>query len=498
MKFGHRVLAFALCVCLTPPALATTRYVNLNCLSSTSPYTNWAAAATNIQDAIDVSSPGDLILVTNGLYNTGSRTAADSTPCRVVINRPVTVQSVNGPEATVVEGYSVSGSFPYSPSSVRCAYMTNGATLLGFTLSNGTVRATSYVNLSDLGGGVYCESTTAVLSNCVLINCAAYAGGGAHGGSFFHCLITNCLAHIGGGGIESGILDRCEVVWNTSDYYAGGLYLCQATNCNIIDNLGLFGGGADGGSVSQCTVLGNYAATTVNGGGYGGGLNGVDAKNSIIYYNAAAAGGNDTVNGTFTNCCSPSLPPGSGNITNAPLLIDDFDFPGNFHLQSNSPCINAGNNTFVSGPKDLDGRPRIVGPKVDLGAYEFQGANTNDFLTWLWTYYLPTESSSDSADPDGDGMNNWQEWICGTDPTDALSLLKMMTPAFTNNGSGVTVTWQSVTNRSYFLQSSTNLTSPPAFSTIKTNIVGLLGTTSFQDTKATGSGPYSYRVGVHR
>src|SRR5215471_21149841 len=214
MKFGHRLLAFAFFVGLAPPALAATRYVNPNNLSPTSPYTNWLAAATNIQDAIDASNPGDLILVTNGLYNTGSRTANDSTPCRVVINKPVTVRSVNGPATTIIEGYSVSGSFPWSLSSVRCAYMTNGAALLGFTLSNGTVRATSYLNLSDLGGGVHCESTSALLSNCVIINCAAYAGGGAYGGSFFRCLITNCLAHIGGGGIESGILDRCEVVWN--------------------------------------------------------------------------------------------------------------------------------------------------------------------------------------------------------------------------------------------------------------------------------------------
>jgi hypothetical protein len=163
MKFGHRLLAFALFACLTPPALGITRYVNLNSLSPLLPYTNWPAAATNIQDAIDISSPGDLIFVTNGIYNTGSRTAADSTPCRVVINKAVTVQSVNGPEATIVEGYSVPGSFPYSLSSVRCAYLTNNATLLGFTLFNGTVRATSYVNLSDLGGA-FTASPSAPLS----------------------------------------------------------------------------------------------------------------------------------------------------------------------------------------------------------------------------------------------------------------------------------------------------------------------------------------------
>jgi hypothetical protein len=493
MKSGRLLPALACFLCLAAPALATTRYVNLNNPSPTPPYTNWPAAATNIQDAIDASSPGDLILVTNGLYNTGSRTAIDSTPCRIVVNKPVTVRSLNGPGATVIEGYSLPGSFPWSLSSVRCAYLTNAAMLTGFTLTNGSVRATSYVNLSDPAGGVYCESASAVLSNCVIINCAAYAGGGAQGGTFFHCLITNCVAHIGGGGVYSGILDRCEVIWNTSDYFAGGLYYCQATNCNINYNLGLFGGGAYGGSISQCTVYGNYAPISpVLAGGYGGGVHTVDAKNSIIYYNVADAGGDDTINGTFTNCCSSSMLAGSGNITNEPLFIDDYDVPSNFHLQSNSPCIDAGKNALASGPKDLDGRPRIVGPKVDIGSYEFQGADTNDFLTWLWIYYLPTDISSDFADPDGDGMNNWQEWKAGTIPVDPSSFLHIVSLEVIP--SSASIGWASVTTRKYSIERSTNLGASPPFTTIATNIVGQSNTTFFTDTNATGPGPFFYRV----
>ena len=36
-------------------------------------------------------------------------------------------------------------------------------------------------HLNDPAGGVYCASTSAILSNCVIINCAAYIGGGAQG-----------------------------------------------------------------------------------------------------------------------------------------------------------------------------------------------------------------------------------------------------------------------------------------------------------------------------
>ncbi len=494
MKSGRLLVAFAFFICLAAPLSAITRYVDLNSPSPGAPYTNGPSAATNIQDAIDASSAGDLILVSNGTYNVGSRTVVDSTPCRVVINKPITVRSLNGPGVTVIEGYSLPGQFPFSPDSVRCAYMTNGATLIGFTLLNGSVPATSYRDLIDSAGGVYCESS-AIVSNCVIKDCGAYIGGGAEGGNFFHCLFTNCIAHIGAGGAYSANLDHCEVIWNTSDYYAGGLYYCNSTNCNINYNLGLFGGGAYGGSISQCTVFGNYAAYSPDlAGGYGGGIDSVDADNSIIYYNDADTGANDTLFGTYTNCCSSSLPTGSGNITNEPLFIDDFDFPGNFHLQSTSPCIDAGNNTLAAKPTDLDGRSRIVGPKVDIGAYEFQGANTNNFLIWLWNYSLPTEISSDLADADADGMNNWQEWRAGTVPTDASSVLQML--SLRRDVSGISVSWQSVSNVIYYLQRSTNLNVSSSFSSISSNIVGQAGVTTNQDAGVTGPGPFFYRIGV--
>jgi hypothetical protein len=193
-------------------------------------------------------------------------------------------------------------------------------------------------------------------------------------------------------------------------------------------------------------------------------------------------------------CCTTPDPGGTGNITNAPLFVDLAG--GNFRLQTNSPCINAGNNAYVTGSADLDGRPRIVGGTVDIGAYEFQGAGMGEFIAWLQQYGLPTDGSADYADSDGDGRNNWQEWRCGTDPTNALSVLQMLAP--TNDVSGVTVTWQSATGVTYFLERATNLRAQPPFSTLATNIAGQVGTTTYTDTNAVGNGPFFYRVGAQQ
>src|SRR5437763_9425784 len=85
-------------------AAPTTRYVDANSVSPSSPYTNWATAASTIQDAVNVAGGSDEIVVTNGLYETGGAQLGATTN-RVRIFSPLFVHSVNGPEVTIIRGF---------------------------------------------------------------------------------------------------------------------------------------------------------------------------------------------------------------------------------------------------------------------------------------------------------------------------------------------------------------------------------------------------------
>ena len=129
-----------------------------------------------------------------------------------------------------------------------------------------------------------------------------------------------------------------------------------------------------------------------------------------------------------------------------------------------------------------------------MGAYEYQGPGFSQFIPWLAQFGLPVDGTADYTDADADGRNNWQEWVSGTDPTNALSVLRLLAP--TNSLFGVTVSWQSVTNRAYSLERSTNLGSHPPFQPLATAIPGRAGTTTYTDTNPPSAGPIFYRVGA--
>ena len=173
-------------------AAAITNYVAQAGQTPVLNYTNWATAASNIQDAVDVAAVGNTVLVSNGVYNTGSRSNCPNynshiCPCRVVIAKGVMVRSWSGDPATTIIMGAWDPVTTNGPGAVRCVGMQDaGASLIGFTLTNGATLSSnvSPASYDTVGGGLLAVQALTI-SNCVIIgNSAANYGGGvrAEGG----------------------------------------------------------------------------------------------------------------------------------------------------------------------------------------------------------------------------------------------------------------------------------------------------------------------------
>lgn len=465
-------------------------YVDLNSTHATVPYADWQTAATNIQDAVDAASAGDTVWVTNGTYETGGRAWQGFLTNRAVVPRAITLQSVNGPQVTIIKGFQVPGSI-LGTNAVRCVFLTAGAVLSGFTVvsgATGSERVLSHMDPDYLGGGVYCGQATALVTNCVILgNAAGASGGGVCGAEVRNCAIVSNTAATGGG-VAGAALYNCVIARNVAAY-GGGVVGGQVNNCLVLSNSATqYGGGAGSARLNGCDIIGNTAPT-------GGGVADGSLRGCIIYYNQATKDPNWTITSgaTMLDCCTTPMFDGYGNLTNEPGFAEVTN--GDFHLQSNSPCINAGPNAYVFGTTDFEGNPRVRGMTVDIGAYEWQSPGSVISFAWLQKYGLPIDGSADFLDADQDDMNNWQEWVAGTDPTDASSYLKMLT--LSKSASGVAVSWSCVGGKSYLVQCSTNLLQPTPFFTLQSNLVpARTGSMSIVDATATNDCPCFYRVGV--
>jgi predicted outer membrane repeat protein len=212
---------------------------------------------------------------------------------------------------------------------------------------------------------------------------------------------------------------------NSADSNGGAMHnsgLNEGTSSPILNNVTFSGNNADQGGamfnngsldgdsspiLSNVTFSGNSAGeggAMVN---YGpGGTSSLNMTNLILWANSAGIDGDQLLNigasitittslvqggingGGVANIDS-TVNDGGGNLDADPEFVRDpdpgldgdwdgvDDDYGDLHLRAGSPAVDAGTNSAISLPTDLDGNPRIVDGDgdgtaiVDMGAYEF-------------------------------------------------------------------------------------------------------------------------------
>jgi hypothetical protein len=301
----------------------------------------------------------------------------------------------------------------------------------GLTISGGDVF--------DYGGGILNDQATLILTNCSVVDNAAYSGGGGiyndDGGSLtiVNSIISGNRAAGGkypyGGGVAGGSLTITNSTISGNSAVGGGPPCCigagggiagggTMTNSTITGNYaGLDGGGiSGGGTITNCTISNNGAGGGTNnlpgtGGGISGGgsiSNCTISGNSVFgsVYKGAGLGGGiyasfGTVtisNSTFSGNYIIEYGNGGGIYNRATLeigntILNRTGFGENI-FNNGGTITSAGYNLsnddgggYLNGPGDLINTDPLLGPLQDNG-----GPTQTHAL-------LPSSSAVDAGDP---------------------------------------------------------------------------------------------------
>jgi probable HAF family extracellular repeat protein len=415
-----------------------------------------------IQEAIDAAYDGDTVLVADGVYIGDGNRDLDFK------GKSITVRSENGPENCIID-CNATESEPH-----RGFYFHNGerpgSILDGLIITNGYGPKEYWPGVGTIyrGGGIYFDNSSPTIKNCKIIgnrtsdapgtgdgvgagiccykasptisnsqitdNVAGYAhGGGIYGldsdASIINCNISGNNASSGCGAYFDGgapIINRCFISNNHSSAGGRGVLYFESgaaptiTNCLITVNWGLPGGicaWTSGGqaTITNCTVVNNYYQ-------FGGGAiywKGSSAlvTNCICRDNHLTGEGREIIGAVtvnYNNIQDDPGTPGIGNIDADPLFLTTDCY----YLGLGSPCINAGDPNYIPEPNetDLDGLSRVIGGRVDMGAYEFDSrpvaiAGPNQvayaFIDGLADVTL---DGSASYDDDNDPLDYYWSW----------------------------------------------------------------------------------------
>jgi Ca2+-binding RTX toxin-like protein len=396
-----------------------------------------------LQDCIDGAAAGDTIQITT---DTPIDEFAD-------IQSSLTLRAAPGLHPTISYGGSVIA--PAGTVSVVIRDITFGGTLSAqFTAGSGhsfTARHVQVISPSTFSGsGISLYST--VPASFEVIGSSVDVDGyqdpqiylqaaGASGDVTFR-IIGNRLkgagASSGGGGIDLQLTGSGST---RADIYNNAIW--DGAGCNCGGESGLFIDPQDTVQVDVNVVGNTFDRVHSNAIGVrndltaGGHLSLDVFDNAITHSDDSAVYLGDTVadpfgyragyndfygNGRASELLGHSQ--GVGNMHKAPGYVDPAH--GNFRLKSTSPLINKGLVCTPGGVSNLDaaGRSRLVGPTVDIGAYEF-GAGPETGRAFVGGTGMDTLLGTSGADIicglggadyiDGEGGNDYVNGGAGPD-----------------------------------------------------------------------------------
>jgi len=249
---------------------------------------------------------------------------------------------------------------------------TVSSVLDGVIIQNGINQ--SDANGGGNGGGMILASGS-VIRNCIFRNNRTQ---NSKNGAALHCNYGTIT-------IENSLFVNNTSTGNGGAIQVGGNTTAIVSNCTFANNKSTKPGGAIGlGASTSNLTLNNtvaynnlYGSSTYNSYGQNDNINAggvvLSRYSAIESTSTKFSDGDDVSHITLSQSngagfVSPSTVIGYTNVAGE---IEEIE-SASYELTENSPCIDAGNNTYASLSKDLAGNDRIYNTTVDMGAYEYK------------------------------------------------------------------------------------------------------------------------------